>query len=318
MKIVAGIDVSKGTLDVCADKESKSFANEAEGHRKLSAWLLRRKVDLAVMEATGSYHEELAAHLVERGIPVAVVNPARALYYARSLGKRNKTDRVDAVTLAQMGSAQPDLVRYAPPSDEQKTLTRLVRMRQDVVALASTVKVRKQEKGLLALESQMLAQQAEFFAMQIKGLEEEIRSTLKASPELSLHAENLRTIPGVGEVTAWSLLAEGADFTRFESPKQIAAYTGVCPSVKQSGTSLKTKGTMSRTGNAKLRKALYMAALGAVRSPGAFQDLYSRLVNKGKAKKAALGAVMHKLIRVAYALVKNRCPFNLEGALTSE
>lgn len=318
MKIVAGIDVSKGTLDVCVVSESRRFENSATDHRRLASWLSKRKVELAVMEATGSYHEELALALVEAGIEVAVVNPARVLYFARARGKRNKTDRVDALTLSEFGLAQPDLARYVPPTPQQRALTRLVRMRQDVVAMASTTKVRRQERRLSELERTLLAQQAEFFARQIERIEEEIRSALEACPELSLHVENLRTVPGVGDVSAWSFLAEVGDFERFESAKQVAAYAGVCPAVRQSGTSLKTKGVMSRQGNAQLRKALYMAALSAVRSQGAFKNLYERLVAKGKAKKTALVAVMHKLIRVVYAIVTKKVPFQNERDLITQ
>ena len=316
MKIVAGIDVSKATLDVCVAREVRTFSNVASDRAALASWLGRCHVDLVVMEATNAYHDELACELVERGFEVAVVNPARALYYARSLGKRNKTDKVDARTLLELGAAQADLNLFVPPTAEQRELTQLVRLRQDVVAMASTVKVRRQTTRLTSLEDRVLASQAELFARQIHELEEGIRKLVRNHEALLISETRLQTIPGIGEITAWTLMAEVRDFSRFDSAKQVAAYAGVCPAIRQSGTSLKGKGTLSRAGNPHARKSLYMAALAAIRSPNPFQQLFQRLLAKGKARKTAIVAVMHKLIRVAYGVLKSGSPFTAERALT--
>lgn len=314
MKIVAGIDISKASVDVFLCGQVRTFPNEREGFRRLAKWLRSGEASLVVMEATGSYHVEVGDHLVLEGFSVAVVNPAWVHYYARSQGKRNKTDQVDARTLAEFGHSHSELTLYVPATEERKRLVRLVRMRADVVGQASTVKVRRQEKQLTETEMRLLQAQAQFFESQIDELEREIRALVRACSALSLQVERLQTIPGIGEVSAWTLLSELGDLDRFESSKQVAAFTGVCPTNRQSGTSLH-RSSLCRNGNRHARKVLYMAALSAVRTPNPFQEFFLRLLSKGKPKKTALVAVMHKLLRVAYAVVKRGCPFIPERAL---
>ena len=156
-----------------------------------------------------------------------------------------------------------------------------------------------------------------FLNGQIAVVEKEITKVLALEKALADAYDLLLGIPGIGAVTAWTILAEVRDIKRFESAKKIAAFAGVCPSLRQSGTSLKGPGKLSRQGNSTLRKALYMAAVAAIRLGGVFQDFYIRLVSQGKAKKTALVAVMHKLIRTAYGVLKSGSPFKQERALTT-
>lgn len=314
MKSVAGIDISNATLDVHFQGKSQSFSNDPAGHKQLAKWC--KKAELLVMEATGAYHFALACALHQEKLPVAVVNPARTCYYAKSRGNRNKTDKVDAKSLAQFGGAH-DLELFVPPPQELQTLCRFVRMRSDIVIQRTQTKNRRQEPGLTEFESTMLKAQEAFFDAQIQQVEDAIEEVVENCDDLKTSMNLLTTIPGIGKVTAWTLLAELKEVTRFSSAKKVAAFAGLCPSLRESGTSLKGPGTLSRQGNRTLRKCLYMAAVAAIRRAGIFQEFYMRLQANGKSKMSALAAVMHKLIRIAFGVLKNRCPFEPERALTT-
>lgn len=314
MKIVAGIDISKATLDVSLNGKAHSFSNDRVGHLRLYKAI--KKADLVVMEATGSYHFEVAGFLVEKGMAVSVVNPARAHYYAKSLGHRNKTDKVDAKILVAYGESC-ELDRFVPLTHAQLSLNRYVRMRQDLVNQRSSVKGRRKEPILMELEKALLEAQEVFLDKQITQIEDAMDCLVNSNPELKANHEHLTSIPGIGKVTAWSIQGEVKDFSRFVKSKQISAFSGICPSVHESGTSIKRPSHISRHGSCALRKCLYMAAVAAIRIPSVFKDFYIRLVSRGKAKKSALVAVMHKLLRVAYAVVTKGCPFNPERALTT-
>lgn len=314
MKIVAGIDVSKDTLDVHFQERSASFANTPAGHKKLAKWC--KNAELIVMEATGAYHFGVACALVKASLPVAVVNPARPCYYAKSMGKRNKTDKVDAKTLAEFGRTH-ELERFVPPTEEAQLLSQYVRLRGDLVAQRSQVKNREQDPLLNTFEASMLKAQAHLLDEQIIKVEGEIERVIQNNAQLKQNLALLVSIPGIGKVTAWTLLGELKDIKRFASSKKVAAFAGLCPSLRQSGTSLRGPGSLSRQGSRTVRKCLYMAAVAAIRQQGVFRDFFLRLVTKGKHKKTALIAVMHKLIRTAYGVLNSECPFNPERALTT-
>lgn len=314
MKSVAGIDVSKASLDVCFGEKTKSFDNDSAGIQALMRWC--KGAELVVMEATGSYHFDLACALHEKGFAVAVVNPARACYYAKSMGKRNKTDSVDAGVLAEFGRTH-ELELFVPPSEAERSLCRLVRLRSDLVVQRAQGKIRVQDPAVTEFEVAMWKSQKVFFDEQIGAVEKEIAKVLASEKALTAAYDLLLGIPGIGTVTAWTILAEVRDIKRFDSAKKIAAFAGVCPSLRQSGTSLRGPGKLSRQGNSTLRKALYMASVAAIRLDGVFQDFFVRLVSQGKAKKTALVAVMHKLIRTAYGVLKSGDPFIDKRALTN-
>ncbi len=313
MKSIAGIDVSKGSFDVFFAGRSKSFENDDAGHREAAKFC--KGAELIVMEATGSYHLAPACFLHAKGFKVAVVNPARPSYYAKSLGLRSKTDRVDARMLALFGAAhEPPL--FVPPTENEFRLCRLVRLRSDLAAQRAQGRARRHDPAMTEFERAMWDSQEAFLTEQIRQVEREIRGVIASEERFKEAFDHLTSIPGIGAVTAWTILAELRDVKLFASAKKAAAYAGVCPSVRHSGTSLSGPGRLSRQGCAQLRKALYMAAVAAIRIPSPFQAFYLRLLEKGKARKSALAAVMHKLIRVAYGVLKEGAPFNPERDLT--
>lgn len=315
MERVAGIDVSKASLDVSFMNTNKTFTNDHAGHMELARWL--KKPELVVMEATGSYHLDLACTLYEKGLPVAVVNPARPHHYAKSLGRRVKTDKVDAWVLAEFGKAH-ELHLFTPPEPQVRLLIRLVRMRTDHVSMRTQTMNRLQDPAIVAFEIALLQKQLAFFNEQIQEIENNIRQLIKSSQGLSKSCKDLQTIPGIGEITAWNLLSELPDVSQFESAKQVSAYAGLCPSGRQSGTSLKGAAHLSKQGNANLRKALYMSALSATHLKNPFGEFYNRLLTKGKKKMTALAAVMHKMLRVAYGVLKHGVKYDPKMLLTTK
>lgn len=310
MKSVAGIDISKLTLDVCFDGKAKTFSNDKKGFGQFIRWC--KGADLVVMEATGSYHCAFAQYLCASGLKVAVVNPAMPLYFARSLGRRNKTDKVDASTLVELGRSR-ELPLYVPPSVQQTELTQMVRLRVELVDERARLKSRIQTPGMGSFELELMNEQIKMLSSQLKRVEARIMSIICEVPELAHSMELLTSIPGVGNVTAWTFLGEVRGVEVFDSAKELASFLGVCPLVRQSGTSLMSPGRISRQGNRAMRKALYMAAVGAIKTDGVFKQFFKRLVQHGKRPKVAIVAVMHKLLRVIYGVLKRGCPFIQSG-----
>jgi transposase len=310
MKSICAIDVSGESLDAFDSRtgKSKRFENTSKGFSRLMNWA--KGVERFVMEATGSHHMAIADHLHSQDAAVVVVNPARAKHYAGSMGIRNKTDQVDAEVLARFALVN-ELPLYSPLPDWQKELRALVRHRRHLVSERASLKTRQKEPGLDEFVLRQLSQIEEFLDQQLKQTEKRMREVV-AAPELKYKVDLLRTIPGVGVVLAFELLAEFGGFDTFSSAKAAAAYAGVCPAERQSGAK-RWVSRMSKAGNAQLRMALYMPALAAVRCEGPFKTLYMRLLEKGKSKLSALGAVMHKLVRVAYGVAKSGLPFTHEG-----
>lgn len=315
MKSIYGIDVAAASLDVrdLAGSRSKSFSNNPKGFVELLSWA--EGAELFVMEATGSHHVAAADFLFAHGAQVAVANPGRAKHYGASLGIRNKTDRADAEVLARFAAAN-ELPLYEPLPDWQRRLRALIRSRQNLVRHLSSLKVQAKEPGLDEFVADQLAASISFAQEQLKLTMAQMRSVIKGEADLRRKMSLLRSIPGVGEVLALTLLAEIGVFERFESAKKAAAFAGVCPAQRQSGGKRWTT-RMSKAGNSELRKALYMPALAAIRVDGPFKSLFLRLVGKGKAKKSAVGAAMHKLVRVAYGVLKSGTPFIAEGVASA-
>jgi transposase len=303
---VYGVDVSSDKLDrSLMGGAAKTFESNAKGFARMVVGAERG--DLFVMEATGSYHCALARWLYERGYQVAVVNPCDASHFMRSLGSRNKADKPDARGLAQMG-IERELRRYTPPSPEQEEFTGLVRVRESLVAQRASVKNQLRNPALTVGAAAVLKDLVKSLDMHVRDLEGTLRAAVKSSKEMSQPTTFLLSIPGMGEKTAWILMAECPGLALLKSAKAAAGFAGLCPREWTSGH-FKGQTKMSKKGNARIRKALYMCALAAVRMDGVFKALMDRLIAKGHTKKSALGAVMHKLMRVAYGVLASKKPF---------
>lgn len=319
--VFVGIDVSKDTLDACLiSSEGKTkeaqFPNDPKGHPALAAWADRHAKGAALhfcMEATGPYSEALATHLADAGRLVSVVNPTRIKYAGLARGRGNKTDRADAKLIAEYARREAPAA-WQPPSPEVRELQALVRRLDDLTEMAA------REKGRLASPALTTSARASV-TRTVKRLEKEADRVRTQADELIAGTEALaadrdllESIPGVGRQTATTILAELPAVCRLPSAESAAAYCGLAPREFQSGTSVKKRTRLSKAGNARLRKALFLPTQTAVRFNPLLKGFFERLVGAGKPKMQAVGACMRKLVMLCYGVLKNRKPFDPEWA----
>jgi transposase len=314
-----GIDVAKRKLDIAllyqGKIKSKVVENGPAGYAQLLQWLAQQGAiatqSHVCLEATGPYSEAVALALADAGWTISVVNPARIKGFAQGELARNKTDRADAALLARFCLAMRPSV-WIPPSQEWREL------RAWVDRLQALKEMRQQEVN--RIEANQAAQQQEvvkaiqrhvdWLDEQIKQLEADINDHINRHPQLKQDAQLLLSIPGIGTTTVAKLLAYAGDIKRFANAKALAAFIGVTPRHKQSGISVKGRTMMSRTGHADLRKALYMPGLVGLRYNPAIKSFGQRLRAKGMARKAVVGAAMHKLAHLIYGVVSSGMPFD--------
>lgn len=312
-----GIDVSQHTLDACflpADGKPRFhiFANDGSGHAALRVWATTQAAGVPLgfcLESTGAYGEALAQALADAGQHVSVVNPARVKYAGLMRGQGNKTDRADAKLIAEYATREHPPA-WQPPRPEVRELQALVRRRDDLRALAAGEKGRLAAPGLSRATRSSIRRTVAFLEREADRLQRQADDVIAATAALQADRELLESIPGVGAVTAQAILAELPEPARFASAQQAAAYAGLAPREYGSGTSVRKRTRLSKAGNARLRKALYLPTLTAIRFNPLLKAFFERLVAAGKAKMAAVGACMRKLLMIAYGVLKSRTPFD--------
>jgi transposase len=303
-----GVDVSKRTLDVCLLVETKTyqaqFPNMEVGCQRLLSWLSSHGVERAsvVMEATGCYHWLLCAIAHSQGHRVAVVNPRRILEYARSCGRRNKTDKVDAALIARFGAVQKT-DPWQPMDPTQRALRDLVRRQEVLEAMirAETNRLEAQA-GLYPAVCKSIKNSIRATQRLLRELAKEIQALLKLSPSLHNDVLRLQSIQGVGAKTALLLVAEIP--RHFLSARALCAWLGVTPRQCKSGTSVQRA---SRIGSEApdLRAKLYWPAIVAKNRDPRFRAFAQRLEAKGKSKLSVAYAVLHKMLRCVYAILSD-------------
>jgi transposase len=309
-----GIDLSKETfhaflLGDCADAK-KVFPNTPKGFEQLTTWLKNRHTDEVhfCMEATGAYWEALALYLHGLDQHVSVVNPARIKAFAQSELLRTKTDAVDAALIARFCKSQsPE--PWVPPSPEIRVLQALMRHCDHLKKTRAQQSVYAQSSD----SSVVTASIREVIATldeQIVQVERTIRQHFDEHPDLKRRRDLLTSIPGIGETTAGSILSEIPHLDRFESAKAVAAFAGLSPRERQSGTSIHGRPRMCKTGNVRIRKALYLPAMVAIRFNPTLRLFGERLSAAGKHKRLINGAVMRKLLVLAYGILRSGVPFD--------
>jgi transposase len=315
-----GLDISKLKFNACLIRGAgklrhKAFPNTAAGFAQLADWLAGHGVERvhACLEATGAYGDSLAADLHEAGHSVSVVNPAAIKAYAQSRLSRTKNDRVDAALIASF-CAERRPPAWAPPAPELRALQALVR-RLDSLVEMHTMEQNRLSSGI-AVEAvrESVEELIAHLSEQIKRTEALIRDHIDGHPGLRRQRELLDSIPGIGEATAAALLAEVPDIKQYGSARQVAAFAGLVPRERQSGSSIRGRVRLSKIGNARLRKALYFPAVTALRCSPFFQSWAEGLRQRGKSKMAVIGAVMRKLVHLAYGVLKTGRPFDPEWA----
>ncbi|HEX4947489.1 MAG TPA: transposase [Blastocatellia bacterium] len=318
-----GLDVAKQSFQVvllwAQKKRHKSFANPPAGFHALQQWLHQHCGDTPVhacLEATGSYSDALARFLAQHVQTVSLVNPARIKAFAQSQLQRTKTDRADAALIAPY-AAQVQPPAWLPPPPEITTLQALVRH------LDSLLDVRQQLRNRLTDGPQVAPVLASLRTIiteleaEIAQVEQQIHDHIAGHPDLQQTADLLDSIPGIGPLTAAKLLGEIEHLRAYTHKDQVVAYAGLNPRERQSGTSIKGKPHLSKTGNARVRKALYLPAVVALRHNPIIKQLGERLTARGLCKMAIIGAAMRKLLQLVYGVVKSGQLFAPDFAKTA-
>jgi len=311
-----GIDIAKLKFDVClmntqGKLKHKIFSNTAAGFAQLAAWLSKQQVERThvCMEATGAYGEALAYALHAAGHRVSVINPAAIRAFAGSRLSRTKTDKVDAELIARFYLAQQPLA-WTPPAPAVRELQALVRRLEALIEMRVAEENRLEAGSVVAAVRASVEAHVAYLSAEIKRTEEVIRNHIDNHPNLKQQSALLDSIPGVGKTTAALLLAEIVDVTQYRSARQVAAYAGLVPRQRRSGSSVRGRTRLSKIGNPRLRKALYFPAITALRCSEFFQSWAQGLRERGKCKMSVIGAAMRKLIHLAYGVLKTGKPFD--------
>jgi transposase len=314
--MILGIDVSKDKVDVALfnDKEfiaAGQFANTAAGFKKLSKWLKNKDTEQvwACMESTGRYGDALATYLNEQGHRVSVVNPARIKKYGESQLKRNKTDKLDAKTIADFCRTQEPAL-WTPPSPQQRELQEMVR-RLNALIVDQTRERNRLKSGIKSeVVKASIIDTLDFLARQIDQLEALIQDHINRHPDLKQDQELLTSIKGIGNKTAFIILGELPDVSRFDKSGEVVAYAGLSPQQHTSGSSVRKKAKLTKTGNQNIKTALYFPALSAIKYNPIVKALADRLEERGKEKMVIVGAAMRKLMQLIYGILKSRRHFD--------
>lgn len=312
-----GIDVSKDTLDVELLPIGKylQVSNDAAGFKQISQRLKKLGIGNAYvcMEATNRYWEQIAHYLHEQGHTVFVVNPARIKGFAQSEQIRQKTDKLDAGLIARFCQAHISKLRpWSPPKREIRVIQELER-ELDAVKCQIVEADNRLQSGMtyppLIDATKRLVGALKLQAKQIEAL---IKEHYESSEELKFQRDLLLSIISVGEVTASTFLGEVGDVSRFAHVRQLEAYLGVSLKFAKSGKSVYKAPRLAKVGSPRMRKTLYMAALNGMYHNPLLIAYAERLRSKNKKPKVIICAVMRKLLRIIYGVLKSGQPFNAE------
>jgi transposase len=306
--IYVGIDVSKDRLDVhlCPSNEAFAVTREENGLHDLVARLRKRKPELVVLEATGGYEVKVAASLAAAGLPLAVVNPRQIRDFARALGRLAKTDAIDAGVIALFAERIRPQVRPLPRDDERQ-LAQLVDRRRQLVEMIVMEEHRRKRSDDEHL-TQRLDDHITFLRNELAGTDGDIDAAIRNSPAWQETKDLLLSMPGIGNVSANTLLVELSELGGEAGRQKIAALVGVAPINHDSGT---LRGHRAiKGGRASLRNTLYMAALAAIRCNPVIKAAYQALVQRGKPKKLAIVACMRRMLTILDAMLRTKQPWN--------
>ncbi len=305
-----GIDISKDNFDVWFhEKGHLCFDNNTKGFRSFNKSLNSSK-DWCVMEATGSYYQQLAVYLHSNGITVSVVNPMVVKRFIQMKLQRNKTDKSDCKMIYKYATEQK-LQPWEP--QEYINQCKLLNSSIEVYFKQSTALKNK----LHSLQSQgfasgnivrSLKRQIKSIGKEIVLFEQEIESLIKQNAGQML--TNISSIPGIGQKTAMLLISNTNAFTSFDTHKQVSSFFGIAPTQRTSGSSIRGRSRISKAGNPAIRVNLFLCSFSACKINSQCSSLYVRLVDKGKSKKLALVAVSNKLLKQAFAVAKSGIPYD--------
>jgi transposase len=295
----------------------KRFANTTKGFILLVQWVLKLTEPTVsiryVMEATGVYHESLACYLADHGYSVSIILPNKISNYFRTLSIKTITDKSASEAITLFG-LERNLQDWKRPKPVFKYLRQLTRERDQLVQELTMIKnqlhAEKTESDPNSSTLKRMKQRIDLLAKQEKNIKEEIATLSKKEKELKSELVLLCTIPGIGTLTAATILAETNGFELVRNKRQLASYAGFDVQEKESGTSVKGKARISKKGNKNLRKAMHLPALTAIRHDERFKAIFARLVSKHGIKMKAAVAVQRKLLEMCYTIFKTGKPYN--------
>ena len=315
---ILGIDISKRCFDVALMSGERIrqtvFLNTETGFQELLVWLRKHRASPdaplhACMEATGNWGLDLAEFLHKAGIQVSIVNPSRVKSYGQSELARNKTDKLDAALIARFCRAHRP-APWVPPAVNMRELRELVR-RCDALKVARAREINRKKSGTASsVVAASIAAHLKWLDRQIAEMMSAVQNLIASDPALCRNHELLRSVPGIGPVTAPVILAELPNIADF-TPKALAAFAGMSPEENSSGTRVARSSRISRMGSERLRRAMYMCALISKRRNPALGGFVARLTAAGKAAKVILIAVGRKLLIFAHAVIRTQKPFAL-------
>ncbi len=299
-EVFVGIDVCKRHLEVRVHgrEQGWQFPNDAEGVSQLLTKLRRLRPTLIVVEATGGYEKLAVAEVCAAGLPIAVVNPTRVRRFAESLGQLAKTDRIDAAVIAHFGSVVRPAAQ-ALASEEEQHLRALLDRRRQIMAMLTAEKNRwHTSPACLRADVQ---QHVEWLQGKLKEIEAEIDDLIRNSPVWQEKTALLRSVPGIGPVSAATLVADLPELGTLNRQK-IAALVGLAPFNQDSGPKRGKRRIFG--GRASVRRTLYMSTLVAIRFNPVIKSFYEKLIRRGKPTKVAITACMRKLLVILNAMMR--------------
>lgn len=321
IKQVLGIDIAQKELVVCLGRMyedwtpelycHKTFSNTAKGFAVLLQWvgkLTDHGVGVRyVMEATGVYHESLAYFLNDQGLEVSIILPNKISNYARSLTIKTVTDKTASEAITLFGLERKTEL-WKKPLPVYKSIKQLTRERDQIVVERTMVKNQYHAEMAEAYPGdtsiKRINKRIELLNQQEKEITAEISSLIKTDQKVDQQMQLLCSLPGVGVLTAATILAETNGFDLIRNKRQLASYAGLDVKEKCSGTSVKGKPQISKRGNRFIRKAMHMPALAAIRHDEHFKAVFVKLVSRHGIKMKAAVAVQRKLLELMFTLYK--------------
>jgi transposase len=304
--VFVGIDVSKDRLDVHVRPSEQAFVvtRDGKGLHELVERLRGVKPSLVAVEATGGFETVVAAAIAGAQLPLAVVNPAQVRHFAQAVGKRAKTDPIDAAVIARFAEAVKPEPRGLP-DEAARLLAELVGRRTQIIEML--VAERQREKRASAERvRKSLARHIRMLEKELPEVDRDIDTMVRGSPVWRAKEDLLVTFPGVAQTITRSVLADLPELGRL-TRREIASLVGIAPYTRQSG---RWKGkSMIGGGRPAVRSALYMAALSASRCNPAMREFYQRLLARGKPKMLALIAVARKVLTILNAMIRDNRPW---------
>jgi transposase len=307
-----GIDISKENFDA-AYIENGKMKTKKYSYTVVDIKKFISSIDIefhCIMESTGVYHLRLAHVLHEAGIPVSVVNPLSVKRFIQSKMHRTKTGKSDAMMLVEYGNImepelwEPDAAHYTRAQQLLNIQSQLIKNRTSITNQmeAISLSVNQSKPGLGLLKKQL-----KFIENQLGQIDRELEELIDRYDDEDVN--NLQSIPGIGRKTAVALMVYTKGMAGFDNHRKVASCFGICPRIVQSGTGVKGRGKICKPGMGHIRMLLYMCARSAKKYNRACRELYERLLAAGKAKKPALIAVANKLLKQAFAIVKNKSTY---------